>query len=187
MDHFDPTLKNQRIQVHQRDFVPFLDREMIGQRVREMGAEIAEKYAGKVPLFLSVLNGAFVFAADLVRACSLDCEVAFIRLSSYRGIQSTGDILTVLGLDIDIAARPVIIIEDIIDTGRTMHRLLGDLRAKDPESLAIAALLFKPEALEIPLDIDFLGFEIPNKFVLGYGLDYDGIGRNLPDIYQLSE
>lgn len=178
---------NTAIWVHEKMFVPFLDHLTIQRRIEELGAEITARYAGEVPVFLGVLNGAFVFCADLLRACQLECEVAFLRMASYRGMHSSGDIVTVLGLDKEIYGRHVIIVEDIIDTGRTMSRLIKDLRAKNPESVAIASLLFKPEALEAPLEIDFLGFEIPNKFVLGYGLDYDGIGRNLPGIYQLGE
>jgi len=179
--------QNTAIRVHEKIFVPFLDHLTIQRRIEELGAEITVRYAGKVPVFLGVLNGAFVFCADLLRACQLECEVAFLRMASYRGMHSSGDIVTVLGLDKEISGRHVIIVEDIIDTGRTMSRLMSDLRAQDPESIAIASLLFKPEALESPLEIDFLGFEIPNKFVLGYGLDYDGIGRNLPGLYQLGE
>lgn len=181
-------INNQQvIRVHQKEFVPFLHNTSIQKRVGELGMEIAGLYAGKMPLFLSILNGAFVFTADLLRACPLECEVAFLRMASYRGMHSTGDVITILGLDKEIAGRHVIIVEDIIDTGRTMTRLMTDLRMKNPASIAVASLLSKPDALETPLHIDFLGFEIPEKFVLGYGLDYDGIGRNLPDIYQLLE
>lgn len=181
------TGRQDSILVHGKVFVPFLDRAAIQKRIEELGLEITAKYAGKAPIFLGVLNGAFVFCADLLRACKLECEVAFLRMASYRGMHSSGDIVTVLGLDREISGRHVIIVEDIVDTGRTMSRLMRDLQAQSPESVAIVSLLFKPTALEAPLEIDFLGFEIPNKFVLGYGLDYDGIGRNLPDLYQLGE
>ncbi len=181
------TGRQESILVHGKVFVPFLEREAIQKRIEELGLEITAKYAGKAPIFLGVLNGAFVFCADLLRACKLECEVAFLRMASYRGMHSSGDIVTVLGLDREISGRHVIIVEDIVDTGRTMSRLMQDLQAQNPESVAIVSLLFKPTALEAPLEIDFLGFEIPNKFVLGYGLDYDGIGRNLPDLYQLGE
>ena len=175
------------IRVHGKVFVPFLDRATIQKRVEELGKELTVRYEGKNPVFLGVLNGAFVFCADLLRACKMECEVAFLRMASYRGMQSSGNIVTVLGLDKDISGRHIIIVEDIIDTGRTMSRLISDLRGNSPASVAVVSLLFKPEALEAPLNIDFTGFEIPNKFVLGYGLDYDGIGRNLPDLYQLGE
>lgn len=179
--------REQSIQVHGKIFVPFIDRVTIQERIAELGVELTERYRRRNPVFLGVLNGAFVFCADLLRACKMECEVAFIRMSSYRGMHSSGDIITVLGLDKEISGRHVIIVEDIIDTGRTMRRLISDLKASNPASVAVVSLLFKPEALEAPLDVDFTGFEIPNKFVLGYGLDYDGIGRNLPDLYQLGE
>ena len=187
MEKDSDTGRQESILVHGKIFVPFLEREAIQKRIEELGLEITAKYAGKAPIFLGVLNGAFVFCADLLRACKLECEVAFLRMASYRGMHSSGDIVTVLGLDREISGRHVIIVEDIVDTGRTMSRLMQDLQAQNPESVAIVSLLFKPTALEAPLEIDFLGFEIPNKFVLGYGLDYDGIGRNLPDLYQLGE
>jgi len=174
------------IWVHGKKFVPYLDSESLHSRIQVLGAEITARYEGKQPFFLGVLNGAFVFIADLVRACHLDCEVGFIRLSSYQGMQSVGQVRTLLGLDVDIAGRPVIVVEDIIDSGRTMSKLLADLQQMNPESVEVATLLSKPAAMEVPVPIHFLGFEIPNKFVLGYGLDYDGIGRNLPAIYQLS-
>jgi hypoxanthine phosphoribosyltransferase len=181
------TGRENSIRVHGKVFIPFLDRTTIQQRIEELGVELTVRYQGKNPVFLGVLNGAFVFCADLLRACKMECEVAFIRMASYRGMHSSGDIVTVLGLDKEISGRHVIIVEDIIDTGRTMSRLISDLKANNPASVAVVSLLFKPEALEAPLDIDFTGFEIPNKFVLGYGLDYDSIGRNLPDLYQLGE
>lgn len=173
--------------VHGKKFVPYLNEDAIRSRIRVLGAEIAVRYAGKQPFFLGVLNGAFVFIADLVRACNLECEVGFIRLSSYEGMQSVGQVRTLLGLDVDITGRPVIVVEDIIDSGRTMSKLLADLHHMNPESVEVAALLLKPEAIEVEVPVHFLGFEIPNKFVVGYGLDYDGIGRNLSEIYQLSE
>jgi hypoxanthine phosphoribosyltransferase len=158
--------------VHGRKFSPYIDRHAIEARVEEMGKEITRVYAGRQPFFLGVLNGAFVFISDLVRACHLECEVGFIRLSSYSGMQSSGEVRTLLGVNAEIKDRPVIVVEDIIDSGRTMTLLLQDLQQY---------------ALEVPLDVRFVGFEIPNTFVLGYGLDYDGIGRNLPEIYQLNE
>ena len=171
--------------VHDRWFEPYLSAEQIEARVAEMGRQISSDFAGKRPLFLAVLNGAFMFAADLVRACELECELAFIKVSSYRGLASTGKIETVLGLTIPLEGRELILVEDIIDSGNTMSALLPDLHRLAPNSIAIAALLLKPECLRHPLHIDYLGFEIPNRFVVGYGLDYDGLGRNLPSIYQL--
>jgi len=173
--------------VHGRKFSPYIDRHAIEARVEEMGKEITRVYAGRQPFFLGVLNGAFVYISDLVRACHLECEVGFIRLSSYSGMQSSGEVRTLLGVNAEIKDRPVIVVEDIIDSGRTMTLLLQDLQQYAPASVEVVSLLSKPDALEVPLDVRFVGFEIPNTFVLGYGLDYDGIGRNLSEIYQLNE
>lgn len=166
-------------------FEPFLSAEQIAEQVREMGKNIATEYAGKNPLFISVLNGAFIFAADLVRAANIDCETAFTRLSSYDGLQSTGQVKTSLQLDVDLAGRHLIIVEDIVDTGKTLHQFSQMLQTHQPASIAVAALLIKPEAIAYTFDIAYRGFEIPNKFVVGYGLDYNGSGRQLSSIYQL--
>jgi len=174
------------INVHDLTFEPFIESLEIARRVEEMGRQITGKYQGQRPLFLSVLNGAFVFAADLLRAIDLECELAFVRLASYEGTGSSGKIRTVLGLDIPIKGRPVIVVEDIVDSGRTLHHFMGYLQKMEPTSIALASLLFKPDALKFPVKIDYPGFEIPDKFVVGYGLDYDGLGRNLKDIYQLA-
>jgi len=174
------------IDLHDLTFEPFIESPEIARRVEEMGHQISEKYTGQRPLFLSVLNGAFVFAADLLRACDLECELAFVRLASYEGTGSSGNVKTVLGLDIPIKGRPVIVVEDIVDSGRTLHHFMAYLQKMKPASIALATLLHKPSALKFPVKIDYLGFEIPDKFVVGYGLDYDGLGRNLKDIYQLA-
>jgi hypoxanthine phosphoribosyltransferase len=171
--------------LHQYWFDLYLPPETIQVRAAEMGRQIASDYAGKRPLFLAVLNGAFIFAADLLRACEIDCELAFVKLSSYKGLSSTGNVETLLGLNVPLEGRDIVIVEDIIDSGNTISVLLPDLQAHGPASIAIAALLVKPECLQHPLTIDYLGFEIPDRFVVGYGLDYDGLGRNLPAIYQL--
>ncbi len=173
------------ITAHDLSFEPFIREEEILSRVKALGAEITKEYNGKKPMFLCILNGSFVFGADLVRECDLECDVAFVRLTSYAGIQSSGKVVTVLGLDADISGRDIIVVEDIIDSGHTMHLFLSDLQKANPASLKVASLLLKPEALRFPVKIDYLGFEIPDKFVVGYGLDYDGLCRNLRDIYQL--
>ncbi|MCB9282591.1 MAG: hypoxanthine phosphoribosyltransferase [Lewinellaceae bacterium] len=179
-------MKNE-ILVHDHWFEPYLSAEQIQARVVELGRKISVDYAGKRPLFLAILNGSFMFAADLVRACDLECELAFIKVTSYRGLESTGKIETVLGLNVPLEGRQLILVEDIIDSGNTMNALLPDLHKMGPSSMVIAALLLKPECLKHPLHIEYLGFEIPNRFVVGYGLDYDGLGRNLPAIYQLKK
>lgn len=177
-------LGQELIQIHDLAFEPYLSAEQIALRVGELGTAIRAEYADRHPIFVSVLNGAFIFAADLVRAAAVDCETAFTRLSSYEGTSSTGVVRSTLGLDVTLAGRHLIVVEDIVDTGRTLHQFLGQLREQGPASLKVVALLVKPEALEFPVDIDFRGFEIPNRFVVGYGLDYNGRGRQLPHLYQ---
>jgi hypoxanthine phosphoribosyltransferase len=172
------------IQAHDLQFRPFLSADQIKQRVQELGKAIHRDYAEKKPVFLGVLNGSFIFTADLVRAFGADCEISFIKLASYRGTQSTGDVSTLIGLEIDLRNRPVIIVEDIVDSGKTLFHLLQDLQQYQPASIAIATLLKKPDMLEHPLEIQYSGFDIDPLFVIGYGLDYDGLGRQLPAIYQ---
>ncbi|MBI5916738.1 MAG: hypoxanthine phosphoribosyltransferase [Bacteroidetes bacterium] len=174
------------ITAHGLRFEQFIRKKEIAGRVEALASQILEVYEGKRPLFLCVLNGAFVFAADLVRACGVECEVAFVRLASYEGTQTTGQVSTVMGLDFEVKNRHVIIVEDIVDSGRTLHFFISELGGLEPASVSLAVLLLKPEALQFPIKINFLGFEIPDKFVVGYGLDYNGLCRNLEDIYQLS-
>lgn len=173
------------VQAHDLHFSLFLTEEDIQRRVQELGARLRAQYGDKRPVFLGVLNGSFMFAADLVRAFGADCELSFIKLSSYRGLQSTGDVSTLIGLEANLQDRHVIILEDIVDTGKTLYSLLPDLQRLQPASIAIAALLQKPDMLEFPLEVQYVGFSIPPHFVIGYGLDYNELGRQLPAIYQL--
>ncbi len=175
------------INVHGLDFQPFLSPEAIQERVKTLGAEIRAAYAGKRPLFLGLLNGAFVFAADLVRAADIECEISFVKLSSYAGLSSSGTVNTLIGMDIDLTDRHVILVEDIVDTGRTLTEFKTQLQAQATASVAIATLLLKPDALQMPLSPEYVGFSIPNKFVIGYGLDYNQLGRALPGVWQLVE
>lgn len=168
-------------------FELYISKEKIAERIEFLGEQINTKYRGKTPVFIGVLNGSFIFIADLVRQCNIDCEIAFVRLSSYEGTQSTGKIQTVYGLEMDIENRHLIVVEDIVDTGATLNYFLSYLLKQNPASVELAVFLLKPEALKFPIQVDYLGFEIPDKFVVGYGLDYNGLCRNLPDIYQLSE
>ena len=181
------TSENQLVTAHDLTFRPFISAEKIAARVAELGAQITTDYDGKRPVMLGILNGAFMFAADLVRSVDTECEFTFVKIKSYKGTSTTGNVQTVLGLDASLKGRHVIIVEDIVDTGRTLTNFLQDLAAAEPASVAIAACFFKPDALQQPLSIEYCGFEIPNKFILGYGLDYDGLGRNLPDVWQLAE
>lgn len=161
--------------------------EQIGERVAQLAAEINRDYEDKKPLFIAILNGSFMFAADLFKYVTVPSEISFIKLASYKGTKSTGNVITAIGLDEKISGRHIIIVEDIIDTGKTLHQFLPQLLEQSPASLKICALLQKPDATVFPIDIAYLGFTIPNKFVLGYGLDYDGLGRNINGIYRLAE
>lgn len=174
------------IRVHDKNFQPYLTAADIDLAVKRVAGEINRDYAGKRPLFIAILNGSFMFASDVFKDLQVDAELCFIKLASYKGMKSTGHIVTAIGLDVDLFGRDVIIIEDIVDTGKTLSEFLPQLYHQQPASLKIAALLHKPEATRYPIHIDYLGFSVPNVFLLGYGLDYDGLGRNLKEIYQLA-
>lgn len=174
-----------KVRIHGKSFEPYLLSDEIVAKVAELAASIDRDYEGKRPLFISILNGSFMFAADLFKHITIDAEICFIKLASYKGTKSSGQVVTAIGLDIDLYNRHVVIIEDIVDTGKTLNAFIPSLKHQQPASLKIAALLHKPEAIVFPLHIDYLGFSIPNKFVVGYGLDYDGLGRNISEIYKL--
>lgn len=166
-------------------FKPFITSEQITERVHEIAAEISESYKGRNPLVICVLNGAFPFATELFMNLEIDAEIAFVRLQSYEGTESTGSVREVIGLTESVKNRSVIIVEDIIDTGRTMAKFLERLKTQEPTDVKVATLLFKPDALLEQLTPDYVGFSIPSKFIIGYGLDLDGQARNLKDIYVL--
>jgi hypoxanthine phosphoribosyltransferase len=174
-----------RITVHDKSFVPYLSEATILEKVKELAAQLDADYAGKKPLFIAILNGSFMFTADLFKYLSIEAEICFIKLASYKGTKSTGHVITAIGLDTDVTDRHVVILEDIIDTGKTMNEFLPQLRNQQPASMKVAVLLHKPEATVFPVPVDYCCFSIPNKFVLGYGLDYDGLGRNIRELYQL--
>ncbi len=173
------------IQVLDKTFEPYLEEAAIQEKITELAGQLNKDYAGKRPLFLSILNGSFLFTADLFKQITIEAEVSFIKLASYKGTSSTGNVITAIGLDINVKDRHIVILEDIIDTGKTLHHYLPQLDSMQPASVKIAVLLNKKEALQYPVQVDYSCFDIPNKFVVGYGLDYDGLGRNSKDIYQL--
>jgi hypoxanthine phosphoribosyltransferase len=175
------------IKLHDKTFEIYIEEDKIQEKVKSLAEQLSLDYKDKNPLFIAILNGSFMFAADLFKNLTINAEICFIKLASYKGVRSTGHVTTAIGLDHDIFNRHVIIVEDIVDTGKTLGFFIPKLYHQQPASLKIAALLHKPEATQHPLDIDYIGFSIPNKFVVGYGLDYDGLGRNLKEIYQLSE
>ncbi len=165
-------------------FKPYLSAETIAEKVREVATEIKKDYVGSdiVPMFICVLNGAFVFASDLFRAYDGEAEIEFVKVRSYQGAESTGTVKRVIGLNRDITARDIIIIEDIVDTGRSAVNLVDDLRRLNPASVKFATLFYKPEASVTNFVPDYVGFSIPSDFIVGYGLDYDNLGRNIPEI-----
>lgn len=173
------------VQIKDKCFESYISERRILNRVKDIAAQINTEYEGKNPLFVGVLNGSFMFMSDLIKRISIPCEATFIRMSSYQGMESSGVVKQVLGLQENVFGRDLIIVEDIVDSGKTMQRILEFFSERGPKSMEIATLLLKPECLEQQLDLKFVGFEIPEKFVVGYGLDYDGQGRNLKDIYQL--
>ncbi len=170
-----------------KNFVPFISAEEIETKVKALAEQLNKDYEGKNPLFISVLNGSFMFSSDLFKHLSIPAEICFIKLASYKGTKSTGHVITAIGLDTDITDRHVVVLEDIIDTGKTLSEFLPQLNNQHPASMKVAVLLHKPEATTHHFPIDYCCFSIPNKFVLGYGLDYDGYGRNIKEILQLAE
>lgn len=175
------------IRVHDKQFEPYLNAATIADRIKEIAGNLNKDYADRKPLFIAILNGSFMFASDLFKELTVDAEICFIKLASYKGTKSTGHVITAIGLDMDLFGRDVVIVEDIVDTGKTLSEFLPQLKHQQPASLKIVALLHKPDATVFPITIDYLGFSIPNKFVVGYGLDYDGLGRNIPEILKLIE
>ena len=174
-----------QVRIEDKTFGIYIQDNDIQQAIQTIANEMNVLYADKNPIFISVLNGAFMFTSDLLKKIEVPCELSFIKLSSYSGTTSTGTVKEIVGLQEEIAGRDVIVIEDIIDTGITMQKIISELELKNPSSIRIATLLLKPDSVKVPINPDFVCFSIPDKFVVGYGLDLNGIGRNLPDIYQL--
>jgi hypoxanthine phosphoribosyltransferase len=176
-----------QVTLHDKTFTSYLTEQEILQAVETVAARINADYKAKQPLFLAILNGAFMFASDLMKQISIPCEISFLRVSSYQDMNSTGQVSEVIGLKEKIADRHIIILEDIVDTGQTVYALLQNLTGKEPASIEIASLLLKPDCVQQPLQVKYIGKSIPNDFVVGYGLDYNGLGRNLRDIYVVTE
>ena len=171
------------VKIKDKEFVPMISEEEIKRRVKELAAQISKDMAGKNPLLLAVLNGSFVFAADLMREITIESEISFVKLASYQGTTSTGTVKEVIGINENLSGRTVIIVEDIVESGLTMKRMIESLGTRNPASVHICTLLLKPDCLKVDLDIEYAAFSIPNDFIVGYGLDYDQQARNLKDIY----
>lgn len=177
-----------KLKVNGLTFIPYLTEEQIQREVKRVAAEIRRDMEGKAPVFLCVLNGAFIFAADLFREVGInDAKINFVRYASYEGTKSTGDVKQIIGLTEDLEGRDVVIVEDIVDTGRTAVRMTEDLKRHNPRSIHFATLLHKPECNKTGFKPDYVAFSIPSAFIIGYGLDLDGKVRNLRDIYVCQE
>jgi hypoxanthine phosphoribosyltransferase len=177
---------NSLITVKDKQFKPYIGSEIILKEVKRLANEISNDLANEFPLFLVILNGSFMFAADLLKEVTVPCEISFIKVASYHGTSSSGSVTELIGLTEDISGRTVVIVEDIVDTGVTLEKLMAVLKKKNTKKVKIAAALLKPEAYKKDIPVDYVGIKIPNDFVVGYGLDYDGQGRNLKDIYVLA-
>jgi len=174
-----------KITVHQKEFELLLEEDTIAKRIRLMAIQLNVDYENRNPIFIGVLNGSFLFLADLMKEITLPCETEFIKVASYHGTNSMGSVKDALGMPANLKNRDVIIVEDIIDSGLTMKYILSKIYEQEPASVAVCTLLFKPNALKEEInELNYIGFEIPNEFVVGYGLDYDGFGRNLNHIYR---
>jgi len=173
------------IKIKDLEFIPYVTHSDILERSRELAININDDYKNKNPLFIAVLNGSFMFASDLMKRVDVRSELTFIKVSSYDGIESTGSIKEMIGIGQSITDRHIVIIEDIVDTGHTITHLLNEMNKMDPSSIEVVTLFSKPESHQKKLYIKYTGFDIPNKFIVGYGLDYDGYGRNYQDVYQL--
>jgi hypoxanthine phosphoribosyltransferase len=174
------------LQVEDKTFELFIPFSRISERISEMGTELNQDYETLNPVFVPVLNGSFMFASDLIREICIPCQVSFVKTASYEGTHSSGNVNQLIGLEQDVKGRHIILLEDIVDTGRTMAVLLPELEKLQPASIQVVALFFKPEAFRENFELKYIGFEIPDKFIVGYGLDYRGYGRNYRDVYCLS-
>ena len=175
------------IQLHDKQFVPFISAKEIDFAIAKMVALIEDDFADETPVFIGVLNGSFMVVSDFMKKYKKPCELSFIKMASYEGTSTTNDVKQLIGLNQDLSGRTVVVIEDIVDTGNTLVELKELFKKQNVKRFKIATLFFKPEAYKKEVKIDYIGIRIPNKFIVGYGLDYDGLGRNLPEVYQLKE
>lgn len=175
------------VKIKDKQFKVSIPEAEIKTRIKALAAQISKDMEGKNPLFLGVLNGSFIFAADLMREMTIPCEISFVKLASYQGTTSTGEIKEVLGINDNLLGRTVIIVEDIVESGQTMKHMVESLGTRNPASVHICTLFFKPDKLQEDLNIDYVAFRIPDDFIVGYGLDYDHLGRELKDVYTIVE
>lgn len=177
----------ERVQLHDKTFVPFITETDLAAAIDDVAAKLQKQYAGKRPLFIGVLNGAYFFVAELLRRLDMECEITFVKVASYHGTRSTGTVDQLIGLNERIEGRHVVVVEDIVDSGLTVRHIMDVLSERHPASVAVATLLFKPDAYKQDIPIDHVAMRIPNAFVVGSGLDHDGLGRNLRGIYRIEE
>ena len=175
------------VKIKDKSFRVSIPEAEIKERVKALAEQMSKDLEGKDPLFLGVLNGSFIFAADLMREMTIPCEISFVKLASYQGTTSTGKVQEVLGINENLSGRTVVIVEDIVESGQTMKQMIESLGTRNPESVRICTLFFKPEKLKEDLNLDYVAFSIPDDFIVGYGLDYDGLGRELKDVYTIVE
>ena len=175
------------VKIKDKSFRVSIPEAEIKQRVKALAEQMSKDLEGKNPIYLAVLNGAFIFAADLMREMTIPCEISFVKLASYQGTTSTGKVKEVFGINEDLSGRTVVIVEDIVESGQTMKQMIESLGTRNPASVQICTLFFKPEKLKEELTLDYVAFRIPDDFILGYGLDYDGLGRELKDVYTIVE
>lgn len=178
-------MDNKTVKVIDKEFEIFIPNSKINEAIQKVADQINKDYNKQKPLLVVILNGAFMFASDLMQKLTIECEISFVKLSSYQGTRSTEKVKKIIGLNESVEGRPVIIVEDIVDTGITMENLLAEFKNLKPSSVRIATLLFKPQAFQKDYEVHYIGLDIPNDFIVGYGLDYDGFARNLPDIYKI--
>jgi hypoxanthine phosphoribosyltransferase len=175
------------VTLHDKHFEPYVDEADVAKAIDTLAAKVAKDYADKTPLFIGVLNGSYFFASELLKRLDIQCEISFVKVASYHGTVSSGTVSQLIGLNERIAGRHVVVLEDIVDTGNTIVHIMAALNEKQPATVAIAALLLKPEAYKKDIPINYVALEIPNVFVVGSGLDHDGLGRNLPGIFRLAQ